>query len=69
MTAMELKEALLNKRPVILTTNDGAELHCRYVFGINYRAQKGKIVVYAEVLDRNGRCHYHCKPKQIRYEV
>ena len=69
MTNEELKEALLNKRPVVVTTNDGTEMHCKYVFGINYRAQKGKIVVYAEVLDTNGRCHYHCEPKQIRYEV
>lgn len=69
MTNAELKEALLNKRPVLVAMNDGAEIHGRYVFGITYREKKGKIVVYAEVLDRNGRCHYHCKPQQIRYEV
>ena len=69
MTNAELKEALLNKQPVVVTTNDGAEIHGKYVFGITYRAQNGNIVVYAEVMDRNGRCHYHCKPQQIRYEV
>lgn len=67
MTNAELKEALLNKKPVVLTTNDGAEIQCKYVYGITYRERKGHIAVYAEVLDYNGRCQYNCDPKQIRY--
>ena len=69
MTNAELKEALLNKKPVIVTTNDGAELHCKYVYGITYREHNGRISVHAEVIDQNGKCQYNCDPKQIRYEV
>ena len=68
MTNAELKEALLNKRPVVVATNDGAILHCRYVTGITYRERRGAIAVYAEVLDENGNCVYNCDPKQLRYE-
>ena len=69
MTSAELKEALLNKQPVVLTLNDGTEIHCRYVAGITYREHNGGISVHAEVIDQNGRCQYNCSPKQIRYEV
>lgn len=69
MDNAELKEALMSKKPVVLTLNDGTELHCRYVEGITYRERGGKIAVFAEVLDSNGRCQYNCSPKQIRYEV
>jgi hypothetical protein len=69
MTNAELKEALLNKRPVVLLTNDGAILHCRYVYGITYREKNGKVIVSGEVLDKNGKCIYNCDPKNIRYEV
>ena len=69
MTNEELKEALLNKQPVILTTNDGTEIPCKYVSGIMYRARCNSIIVSAELTDRNGKCVYNVKPKQIRYEV
>lgn len=69
MTNAELKEALLNKRPVVVTTNDGTELHCKYVYGITYREHNGGVSVHAEVIDKNGKCQYNCDPKQIRYEV
>ena len=69
MTNAELKEALLNKKPVVLVQSDGAIIHCRYVYGITYRENKGKISVTAELLDKNGKCQYNCDPKQIRYEV
>lgn len=69
MTNAELKEALLNKQPVVLTLNDGTEIHCKWVSGIMYRAKCNNITVSAEVLDRNGNCVYDCSPKQIRYEV
>ena len=69
MTNAELKEALMNKRPVVVTTNDGAILHCRCVSGIVYREKGGKVIVSGEVLDRNGNCLYNCDPKNIRYEV
>jgi hypothetical protein len=65
----ELKEALLNQKPVILTLNDGTEVNCRCVSGIIYRAKNGKITVSAEVIDNNGMCRYNAKPKQIRYGV
>ena len=69
MTNAELKEALLNKRPVVVSMNDGTEIHGKYVSGIVYRAQKGNITVSAGGEDRNGKCLYNCKPQQIRYEV
>lgn len=69
MTNAELKEALLNKKPVVLSLNDGTQIHCRYVSGITYREHNGGISVHAEVIDANGRCQYNCDPKQIRYEV
>ena len=69
MTNTELKEALLNKQPVIVTTNDGTELHCKYVTAIIYRARCNSIIVSAEVTDRNGKSVYVSKPKQIRYGV
>ena len=69
MTNDELKEALMNKKPVVLTLADGTELHCRCVEGITYRERKGRIAVFAEVLDSNGKCQYNCSPRQIRYEV
>lgn len=69
MTNAELKEALLNKKPVILTLTDGTEIHCRCVYGIAYREHRGRISVHAEVIDNNGKCQYNCDPKQIRYEV
>ena len=65
----ELKAALLNQKAVILTTNDGTEVHCRYVSAIVYKANNGRIAVSAEVIDKNGKCHNNCKPKQSRYEV
>ena len=68
MTNAELKEALLNKKPVVLSLNDGTEIHCRCVEGITYRERKGRIAVFAEVLDNNGRCQYNCTHNQIRYE-
>ena len=69
MTNAELKEALLNKQPVVVTSNDGTEIPCKWVSGIVYRANMNSIVVSAEVLDKNGKCVYNCKPQQIRYEV
>lgn len=69
MTNAELKEALLNKQPVLVSMNDGTELHCQCVTGIIYRAKNKSIAVSAEVTDNNGRCVYISDPKQIRYEV
>lgn len=69
MTNDELKEALISRKAVIFTTNDGTEIHCRYVSAIVYRANNGKIAVSAELIDSNGKCLYNSKPKQIRFEV
>lgn len=69
MTNAELKEALLNKQPVVLILNDGTEIPCKYVSGIIYRERNGGVSVHAEVIDPNGKCLYQCDPKQIRYEV
>lgn len=69
MTNAELKEALLNKNPVVLTMNDGSEINCKYVYGITYREKNGNILVQAEVIDINGNCKYNCSPAQIRYGV
>ena len=68
MTNTELKEALLNKKSVVVTLNDGTEIKCKCVYGITYREKNGKILVQAELIDVNGKCRYNCSPKQIRYE-
>ena len=69
MTNAELKEALLNKKAVVFTNNDGTEIHCRCVSAIVYREQNGRIAVSAQLIDRNGKCIYNSNPKQITYEV
>lgn len=69
MTNAELKEALLNHKPVVLSMNDGTELHCECVTGVIYRVRNNAIAVSAEVTDSNGKCIYISDPKQIRYEV
>ena len=58
MTNAELKDALMNKRPVIVSMNDGTELACKCVSAIVYRDHNGHISVSAEVLDKNGKCVY-----------
>jgi hypothetical protein len=50
MTGEELKEALMNKYPVC---SNGIEYKC--VNAIIYRNKDGKILVSAELLDRNER--------------
>jgi hypothetical protein len=69
MNNEELKDALLNQKAVIFTTNDGTEIHCPFVDAVVYKAKNKRIVVSAVVVDQNGKCHYNCKPTQIRFEV
>jgi hypothetical protein len=50
MTAEEIKDALLKKYPVI-----AGGIEYKRVTAVIYREQDKKIVVSAELLDRNGR--------------
>ena len=66
MTNDELKAALLNKTPVILTNTDGHESEYKCVTAIIYRACNGGIVVKAELLDKNGRSVVVCNADKVR---
>lgn len=64
----ELKEALLNQRPVILNQPLYGELHYSCVSAIIYRVKNGKLDISAELKDKCGRSVTIAAPKQIRYE-
>lgn len=69
MSNEELKEALMNRRPVIVTTPLIGEIEYKYVSAIIYRRKDdGTVDVAAEVLDK---ClHSVCivDPKHIQYK-
>lgn len=63
MTNQELKEALLQRCPVVcrgITYN--------HVSGIIYRAANGQIVVTAELMDKNGSSVTIAEPRNISKE-
>lgn len=69
MTNEELKAALLNKTPVILTHADGHDGEYKCVTAIIYRAKNGRVDVSAELQDLNGRSVVICDPKKVREKV
>lgn len=68
MNNNELKEALLNQRPVILKHPMYGELHYSCVSAIIYRVKNGKLDVSAELKDKCGCSVTIADPKQICYE-
>lgn len=69
MTHDELKEALLNRRPVIWNSPSLGELAYERVSAIIYRINdKNKIVVTAELTDKCGRSVSIVEPAKVRYK-
>ena len=48
MTSQELKQALVNRKPVIFKRVNGDRLEYAYISGIIYRMKNGKLDVSAE---------------------
>ena len=72
MTNDELKEALLNQRPVEYDHRDGCSLFlikCKYVSAIIYRKGyvPGSVIIEAELRDKNDNCVYIVDPAKVRY--
>lgn len=66
MDNVELKDALLSGKPIILTHTDGHDGEYKRVSAIVYRAHNKRIIVSAELLDLNGHSVIICDPKNIR---
>lgn len=69
MTHDELKEALLNRRPVVHTSPSLGDLTYERVSAIIYRINdKNKIVVSAELVDKCGHSVSIVDPAKVRYK-
>lgn len=68
MTGEELKNALINRKPIIFTQVNGERLEYAYVSGIIYRIQNGKIDVSAELMDKNLHSVTIVSPKFLEYK-
>ena len=66
MDIAELRAALFDKTPVILTHTDGHESEYKCVSAIIYRVESGRIVATAELLDCNSNSVVVCDPRKIR---
>lgn len=66
MDSEELKAALLDETPEILTDGYGQELEYKCVDAIIYRKKNGRIDVSAQLLDYCGRSVITCDPKKLR---
>jgi hypothetical protein len=64
----QLKNALLNKKPVLYKNNDGRESLYKCVSGIRYTEKNGRVVVSAEITDLNGRSVLVCPPEKLRFK-
>ena len=67
MDNTELKAALLNELPVILTHADGHEGEYKCVSAVIYRKRGRRVKVSAEIQDRNGRSVVICDPAKLRF--
>lgn len=66
MTNEELKQALLDGQPVIMTAADGHEAEYEKITAIVYRAKNGRISISAEALDKCSRCVVYCDPARLK---
>lgn len=69
MTNEELKQALMDEKPVYFVNTDGTESEYKCVSGIAYRKRDNKIVVSVELLDKSGMSVIYCDPKRVRLKV
>ena len=68
MNNADLKEALLNKKPVIYTNAEGVEAEYKCVSAIRYTEKNGRVDVSVEITDLNERSVTICKPEKLRYK-
>jgi hypothetical protein len=66
MNGEELKQALLDESPVMLAQTDGTEIEYKCVSAIVYRKHGNRIVITAEIMDKNKHSVVICDPKKIR---
>lgn len=67
MTGEELKQALINKKPVIFTRVNGDRLEYAYVSGIIYRIKNERVSVSAELMDKSLHSVTIVSPSQVSY--
>lgn len=68
MTIEQLKEALVNKKPVIVNSPGLENMEYLFVSAIIYRHSDGKYIVTAEVQDRSSRSVSIVNPRHIKYK-
>lgn len=68
MDGEQLKNALLNKRPVILKNSDGSESVYKCVTAIRYTEKDGRVLMSAEIADLNANSVVICAPEKLRYK-
>lgn len=67
MDAIELKNALSNRKPIILNIPLIGDVPYKRVSGIIYRDIDGSIDISAELLSTNGNSVTIADPKRLRY--
>ena len=67
MTSQELKQALVNRKPVIFKRVNGDRLEYAYICGIIYRMKNGKLDVSAELMDKSLHSVTIVSPSQVSY--
>lgn len=67
MTSQELKQALVNRKPVIFKRVNGDRLEYSYISGIIYRMKNGKLDVSAELMDKSLHSVTIVSPSQVSY--
>lgn len=67
MTSQELKQALVNRKPVIFKRVNGDRLEYAYISGIIYRMKNGKLDVSAELMDKSFHSVTIVSPSQVSY--
>lgn len=68
MTNNELKDALINRRPVCFTVPHIGEFNGKYVSAVIYRVVENRLCVSAEIADKSGRSVIIVTPEQIQYK-
>lgn len=69
MNNEELKEALINRRPIIARSPLMGEIEYAYVSAIIYkRNERGGVYVIAELIDKCGRSVTVTDPKYLKYK-
>lgn len=68
MNNEELKEALLNERPVVYVDPLLGEINYKRVAAIIFEKRRGKIMITAKLEDVCGHSFLNCLPKAIRFK-